>query len=732
MEVFVPISVTDVSTSSQLDWNVVSTRRDSSLMVSPAGTGKTTLLRRLAIQQAHAFAKNPIDEPLPLFISLSQFQETNLNFVNELELLCAPHFANIDVSLLCKHNKLLLFLDGLNEVRYTTLPKLLLQLTALQTEFPSLQCIVSSQDSSLSSISRFRTLQIDALSPPQIYTMMSRWLQVFQVPPPTRDQALEDLQDDSYRNFRQLLTSPLSVVYCADFVRTNGSLPFHEAAFIEGSLQLVLTVRPDRPLQRPRPEFAIQNAILANLAISMNEEPQCALTASALDQLVTTALKKLGSPRTAVTNERLLSHFISSGILTKQGDRYIFTNAQHRSYFLAFYALCTGNNQRVVDACLSTESPDSLPQVLNYFFYLQRNDDQSFEMASTCDELFIDRFPKVQALVKWLELTHRHNTSQDNEMHARLGLLLLFIGVSYYEVAVIDQLRQHRLGLAPKNNDYILERRMEFALRAQQDYSNLVDRALKLYYLFGGKDLDARHLDFDLPESIISLIEWAATQPFMQKIQWVDAMRVLLGDLQEMKVVADKPLEYCDAAGALKAHILEAILIPRVLYIMDIPDLRELSLYLETLVSISSKCAGNSRRLPALSERLLHMHNLTHDRSRITDDAPPLLFAFVPKEVRIDELFIVTVQIQREAGNHLNFLSNKKPGPGLILTMHVAAPLCDPPAQVELTILPGDGAASEELKFPFVARQAGAMLVEVQVFSQANRVGYLVQKSSVI
>jgi hypothetical protein len=109
-------------------------------IIAPAGTGKTTTLLQLA---DHVLARNAI---IPLFFRLGDWSAGSLGLLASVhERRAFRDVGRVDLELLAERGRLLLLLDGWNEIDAAAQRKLRIEIDKVRREFPDVRIIVTTR-----------------------------------------------------------------------------------------------------------------------------------------------------------------------------------------------------------------------------------------------------------------------------------------------------------------------------------------------------------------------------------------------------------------------------------------------------------------------------------------------------------------------------------------------------------------------------------------------------------
>jgi len=221
---------------------------DKLVLLGKPGAGKTTFLKHLALQCIQGKFK---PDCLPVFIFLRTFahqckEENNFSFVNYLQKL----WANYDISSeqvlkLLQQGKVLILLDGLDEVPQTHEAEILSQIQQFSTVYYQnplvITCRLAGQQYRFHG---FNYLELADFSSEQIETFAQKWFRLTalnsEIGATKAQQFLEQLYRQENQPIRGLLTTPILLNLVCSVFQERLSFPTKRARLYEEGLDILL------------------------------------------------------------------------------------------------------------------------------------------------------------------------------------------------------------------------------------------------------------------------------------------------------------------------------------------------------------------------------------------------------------------------------------------------------------------------------------------------------------
>jgi predicted NACHT family NTPase len=216
------------------------------MVLGGPGMGKTTFLRKVGLEALKQGQGEYEHILIPVFLELRQCREEK---DLELEAKIAEEFKNCGLDRyeecterLLKNGKLLILLDGLDEVPINLLPKMTRAIQDLVDRYDKNRFIVSCRIAfyrSFETFQRFRDIAIADFSPPQIKSLIHAWFQSHgQVE--LEQRCWDKLTSDEHRSTLELVKTPLFLTLVCILFQNKKELPKNRATLYENAVSVLL------------------------------------------------------------------------------------------------------------------------------------------------------------------------------------------------------------------------------------------------------------------------------------------------------------------------------------------------------------------------------------------------------------------------------------------------------------------------------------------------------------
>lgn len=231
------------------------TRHSKLMILGKPGAGKTTFLKHLAIQCSEGVFKK---ELVPLFITLKDFAEapqqpnllgyltqlfkdyriaSNPKIKTGLEMALMRDDATL-VELLLSEGRILVLLDGLDEVREADNSRVLRQIQDFATQFSKnffvITCRIAAREYTFE---RFTEVEVADFDKHQIATFTQQWFRA-KNDPVKADNFIQKLKED--KGIWELATSPLLLTLLCLVFEESGSFPVNRSELYKEGLDVLL------------------------------------------------------------------------------------------------------------------------------------------------------------------------------------------------------------------------------------------------------------------------------------------------------------------------------------------------------------------------------------------------------------------------------------------------------------------------------------------------------------
>ncbi|PSB25412.1 NACHT domain-containing protein [Stenomitos frigidus] len=210
------------------------------IVLGHAGVGKTTFLKYLALQCSLGEFKA---QQVPMFISLKDFAETPeqstlLEYINQ-------QIMRYEVSIpqaaehLLQQGRMLLLLDGLDEVKEYDSKRIVQQVQRFSIQFPLNQFVMSCRIATHEyTFAEFTEVEVADFDQIQMTTFVRRWFAKKE--PMLGEQVVEKLRSSAHRPVQELATNPLLLTLLCLVFEDCGELPLNHHELYKEGLDILL------------------------------------------------------------------------------------------------------------------------------------------------------------------------------------------------------------------------------------------------------------------------------------------------------------------------------------------------------------------------------------------------------------------------------------------------------------------------------------------------------------
>jgi formylglycine-generating enzyme required for sulfatase activity len=239
------------------------------IVLARPGAGKTTVLERIALAEAHRALCAGDAARLPFFVRLAAQKPDEdphafLARLWQIEMACTPEEAAAELAAMLKQGRLCLLCDALNEARRERYTERVQEWKAFWRGLPSGNALIfTSRTLDYQGDLAAPQVEIDALTDDQIEEFAGRYLD-----DPAAGRALRDLLATRHAALLPLARTPYYLLLMVEVYAAEHDLPANRARLFEGWVQRLLAREEDRNHAHWLPAAA-QHVALSELAYAM-------------------------------------------------------------------------------------------------------------------------------------------------------------------------------------------------------------------------------------------------------------------------------------------------------------------------------------------------------------------------------------------------------------------------------------------------------------------------------
>ncbi|WNZ46194.1 NACHT domain-containing protein [Leptolyngbya boryana CZ1] len=377
------------------------------MVLGSPGIGKSTFLRKVGLEALKWETARYRHELIPVFIELKQFGDQH----SEIEKLIAEEFetcgfpnAEVFTQNLLKAGKLLILLDGLDEVPTAYVDRAISQIETFVDKYDKNRFIASCRIAAYKGgFRRFKDVTMANFNDSQMKTFVKQW---FRREPKVSEQYWQLLDSSEYKAVKELGQTPLLLTLLCAVYDESQSLPKRRSALYGEALEVWLKKwAAERRVHRDpiyqELNLQLEQVLLSEIAHQSFAEDQLFFSKRELtEQIRAFLVNNLNAPKHLDAEAVLYAIQVQQGILVERArDTYSFSHLTFQEYLTAQYIV----DEQQIETLVQHHLTDS--RWCEVFFLvsgLMRSADALLENMERRIQRFINT-EKLQSLISWAE-----------------------------------------------------------------------------------------------------------------------------------------------------------------------------------------------------------------------------------------------------------------------------------------------------------------------------------------
>ncbi|WP_339376366.1 NACHT domain-containing protein [Calothrix sp. NIES-2098] len=321
-------------------------RHHKLMVLGKPGAGKSTFLKYLAMQYIEG---EYLTNRVPLFIALKDFAEAPkqpdlLEYIAQKLTVCGVQNASVKADKLLRQGKLLVLLDGLDEVREEDTKHVLLQIRDISDQFHTNQFVITCRIAAKEyTFEKFTEVEVADFNKDQIAIFAQNW---FRLTDPVKGESFIQKLNENIP-IQELATNPLLLTLLCLVFGENGSFPANRSELYKEGLDVLLKKwDAKRNIERDQVYKSLslyrKEDLLSQIALTTFEQKDYFFKQKTVEAYIADFIRNLRDARTDPKELELDSEVVLKSIEAQHGllvERakgiYSFSHLTFHEYFAA-------------------------------------------------------------------------------------------------------------------------------------------------------------------------------------------------------------------------------------------------------------------------------------------------------------------------------------------------------------------------------------------------------------
>ena len=378
------------------------------MVLGGPGIGKSTFLKKLGLE---ALKGNLHGTQIPVLIELKTFRNNKINLVTaiakEFEI-CGFPDPEAFTALSLSQGRLLLLLDGLDEVPTRNMNHVIEQIEAFTIQFDRNTFVASCRTAAYrSSFKQFTDVTIADFDDAQIEQFVQRWFNsVLDQKADTAKQYWQLLQQPENKAAKELAQTPLLLTFLCLIYEREQALPNRRSTLYGRALNILLSEWSAQKRLEQTPIYKdfhpeLEKELLSEIAFSSFAEDRLFFSKSDITDRITHFLADtLDAPEHLNGQDVLQAIEVQQGILVERAiDTYSFSHLTLQEYLAALHIV---NNQLITEVVSQHLTDQRWREVFLLVIGLMgRRGHELLDIIDQQARTYINEQPKILYLIQW-------------------------------------------------------------------------------------------------------------------------------------------------------------------------------------------------------------------------------------------------------------------------------------------------------------------------------------------